>query len=88
MSKSIIRDITPAPWNDEIFNSIEQSEADIIIATHSPEMVNALYKIADPWTMRRELLFADDASIIFEMAGIARKILQKLQDEYDKNSDY
>jgi hypothetical protein len=86
MNKSIIHDITPAPWDDEIVDSITQSKADTIATKHLPEMLVALRMIADPWEIRKELLFGDDASVIFEMAGIARKVLQKIEDEYSKDS--
>jgi hypothetical protein len=47
-------------------------------------MVDALREISDPWGVKSSLLINDDASVIFEMAGIARKVLQKMQDQYDE----
>lgn len=87
MSKSIIQDITPPPWDNEIIDSIIQSRADTTVAKHLPEMLVALRMIADPWEIKKGLLLNDDASVIFEMAGIARKVLQKIEDEYSKNSN-
>jgi hypothetical protein len=49
-------------------------------------MVEVLKVIADPWQIKRNLLFQDDASVIFEMASIARKVLEKMQNEYSQNS--
>lgn len=86
MRKSIIYDITPAPWDDEIVDSIIQSKADTVAARHLPEMLVALRMIADPWEIKKELLFGDDGSVIFEMASIARKLLQKIENEYSENS--
>lgn len=84
MSKSILKDITPGPWDLEIVEGIEQSRADVIAAMNLPDMVEALREISDPWGLRSSLLINDDASVIFEMAGIARKVLQKMQDQYDE----
>jgi len=84
MSKSILKDITPGPWGIDDLNSIVVKEADTITAMHLPEMVEALREISDPWGLRSSLLINDDASVIFEMAGIARKVLQKMQDQYDE----
>lgn len=86
MSKSILKDITPGPWDLEIVESIEQSRADVIAAMHLPDMVEALKAIADPWQVKSSLLFKDDASVIFEMASFARKVLEKMQNEYSQNS--
>ena len=86
MSRSILKDITPGPWDLEIVESIEQSIADVVAAMHLPDMVEALKAIADPWEVKNSLLFKDDASVIFEMASIARKVLEKMQNEYNQNS--
>jgi hypothetical protein len=86
MSKSILKDITPGPWDLEIVETIEQNRADVVAAIHLPDMVEALKIIADPWQFKSSLLFNDDASVIFELATTARKVLQKMQDEYSKNS--
>lgn len=86
MSKSILKDITPGPWDLEIVESIEQSRADVIAAMHLPDMVEALKAIADPWQVKSSLLFKDDASVIFEMASFARKVLEKMQNEYSQDS--
>lgn len=102
MSTSIIQDITPAPWkvrtdkqsklvkveNNKrvIFDGFHGELANAILASFSPEMLIALRKIADPWEIKKELLFGDDASVIFEMASIARKLLQKIEDEYSQDS--
>ncbi len=86
MSRSILKDITPGPWDLEIVESIEQSRADVIAAMHLPDMVEALKAIADPWQVKSSLLFKDDASVIFEMASFARKVLEKMQNEYSQNS--
>jgi hypothetical protein len=85
MSKSILQDITPPPWGVDQLNYIVVKEADAVAAMNLPEMVDALREISDPWGIRSSLLINDDASVIFEMAGIARKVLQKMQDQYDEN---
>jgi hypothetical protein len=84
MSKSILQDITPSPWGVDQLNYIVVKEADTVAAMNLPEMVDALREISDPWGVRSSLLINDDASVIFEMAGIARKVLQKMQDQYDE----
>ena len=86
MSRSILKDITPGPWGIENVECIEQSIADVVAAMHLPDMVEALKAIADPWEVKNSLLFKDDASVIFEMASIARKVLEKMQNEYNQNS--
>lgn len=86
MSRSILKDITPGPWIIENVECIEQSIADVVAAMHLPDMVEALKAIADPWEIKNSLLFKDDASVIFEMASIARKVLEKMQNEYSQNS--
>ena len=86
MSRSILKDITPGPWDLEIVEGIEQSRADVIAAMHLPDMVEVLKVIADPWQVKRNLLFQDDASVIFEMASFARKVLEKMQNEYSQDS--
>ena len=86
MSKSILKDITPGPWDMVIVETIEQNAADVVAAMHLPDMVEALKTIADPWQIKKFLLFNDDASVIFELASIARKVLQKMQNEYNENS--
>lgn len=103
MNKSIIHDITFAPWTVRtdkqsrlvkvenkdrvIFDGFHGEIANAIVASFSPEMFVALRMIADPWEVKKGLLLNDDASVIFEMAGIARKVLQKIEDEYSKNSN-
>ena len=84
MSKSILKDITPGPWDLEIVEGTEQSIADLVAVMYLPDMVEALREISDPWGVKSSLLINDDASVIFEMAGIARKVLQKMQDQYDE----
>ena len=79
MSRSILKDITPGPWDIEIVECIEQSIADVVAAMHLPDMVEALKAIADPWEVKNSLLFKDDASVIFEMASIARKDFDKIK---------
>lgn len=102
MNKSIIHDITFAPWTVRtdkqsrlvkvenkdrvIFDGFHGEIANAIVASFSPEMFVALRMIADPWEVKKGLLLNDDASVIFEMAGIARKVLQKIEDEYSKDS--
>ena len=86
MSKSILKDITPGPWDLEIVETIEQNKADVVAAIHLPDMVEALKTIADPWQVKNSLLFKDDASVIFELATTARKVLEKMQNEYSQNS--
>ncbi len=86
MSKSILKDITPGPWDMIIVETIEQSAADVVAAMHLPDMVEALKTIADPWQIKKSLLFKDDASVVFELASIARKVLQKMQNEYSQDS--
>lgn len=85
MSKSILNDITPGPWHLEIVQCIEESIADVVAAMHVPDMVEVLKLIAAPWQVKKNLLFQDDASVIFEMASIARKVLEKMQNEYSQN---
>ena len=84
MSKSILKDITLGPWDLEIVEGIEYRRADVVAVMHLPDMVEALREISDPWGVKSSLLINDDASVIFEMAGIARKVLQKMQDQYDE----
>jgi hypothetical protein len=86
MSKSILKDITPGPWDMIIVETIEQSAADVVAAMHLPDMVEALKTIAVPCQIKKSLLFKDDASVVFELASIARKVLQKMQNEYSQDS--
>jgi hypothetical protein len=44
--------------------------------------LDALKKIADPWKIREEILIKDDVAIIFQMAGLARKAIEEIQNEH------
>lgn len=74
-----------------IFDGFGNRVNDAILASKSLEMFEALRKIADPWEIRKEVMdkaprSSLDCQVIFEMAKIARSILQQIENEISSES--